>query len=201
MPNDPSAQGELRKRHVSPPAVQDQPGSAQDEPVVAIHDLRRSEDSKAFILVVLISLSVSLSILYYYGLFASGKWPSAGPVSLISSESQGLRLLTSVRESSGGEIAKPFVLVFFSESCISCRKMTTHVIAAAERLEVDNVSFFAVPVGKGRNKELVGEFDIQYVPAVYLVTSAGLDGRFLYSDGPSSQKLFAFIKSKLDVEA
>lgn len=139
------------------------------------------------VVTLVLCLATMAGSLWYFGILSSGVWPESSHITLVHTESDADALLARVTDS----LNTPFVIVFYSDSCLACRRMKGQYYPAARR---SDLPFYAVRYSK-QVANLVKHFDIQFVPAVYVVVpSKGSAAISLYRGSFKSDSILKFVQ-------
>lgn len=172
-----------RQRRQQPPRTTSTVSTATK----ADEESRRSTPVSALlsgILAFILSVLTVAVFGYATGMFSTATWVPPG-----------LDVATlQARNASGA----PFVLAFYSTSCIACRRMRAPFQKAAKAL---NVPCFAVDVSGGRAERSddvnawLALYAVRTIPSVYYVKAAR---RVKYNGPPSASKIQKFVGEELD---
>lgn len=144
--------------------------------------------SYATLLIAFILTALTLLILaLFLGVFDTRRWYGSSNLHATDSAAQHEALeLVNVT-------GKPFLLAFYSTSCVACRRMRKPFHVASERL-VDVIPCFASEVTHVVNKPWLKLYAVDSVPAIYFVKASR---RVRYKGGFDPDKIVAFVKDML----
>lgn len=149
----------------------------------------RTQEMQVLLGSVLTTVIVVLLLCYNLDILSSGKWNLSTDVKIVDSHLTRRRMTDELVE----DINRPYVVVFYSETCLGCKRIKRPYYQIAH--EFNDINFYAVPAKMEDNKELVSEFEISFVPALYVVTKASGDvQRILYDGKPKYEDIKVFLK-------
>lgn len=164
-----------------PPAV----GERQDKGESKTPSVRNSTQS--FLVALVLSAMSLLLVGYFLGLFHTKSWAESANLHAVDSSEQ-----HDAMESINAT-GKPFVIAFYTTSCMACRRMRK-TYERASKLLLDEAPCFAAELSQPINKRWIDVFQLRAVPAVYFVRGAH---RAQYKGDRDAEKLVEFVKSEL----
>ncbi len=146
-------------------------------------------DSVVILGILGLTVAICVAILSSSGVLGSGVWTnSAGSRVLLVADTEAWKEALS-------NAPGPIVVVFYSESCPSCKRMRAPFLATSRA--ISDVTFVAVDAT--RMDELSAEFKIEFVPTVFFLRGrqAIHANQVVYEGGTSTSKLKDFVRQQL----
>lgn len=166
--------------------IQQQNEAPSEQKSVGIPHSKKTSLSHAFF-VAIATIVVSITVLWYYDILSSGAWPHSTSVTFLNSNENRSAFKQRMNDSS-----RPLAVIFYLESCIACIRMKSPFVKVANNMH-SVVPFFAAELGDEANQEFVKEFDIHFVPSIFLVHGDSAQRLDLYKGGPTYSSLHKFL--------
>lgn len=149
----------------------------------------RTQEMQVLLGTVLTTVIVVILLCYNFDILSSGKWNLSPDVKIVDSHLTRRRMTDELVE----DINRPYVVVFYSETCLGCKRIKRPYYQIAH--EFNDINFYAVPARMEDNKDLISEFELSFVPALYVVTKASGDvQRVLYDGKPRYNEIKVFLE-------
>lgn len=147
---------------------------------------RRTGPSDVLVIFGVLASTALLSVLmlWYLGALGSGVWANTS-----TSE---VTFITTPEEYESVRLSGHLVAVFYSESCLACKRMRSPFLAASA--VVGDATFIAIDAA--RMPDLADNFKIQFIPSIFFVPS-GAGPPVVYDGGPYVKEIVRFVEEKL----
>lgn len=131
-----------------------------------------------------------LLAMFLLGFFQFGTWPNSTNLHALNTEEEYEKLAIV------NATAHPFVIAFYSSSCMACRRMRNPFIVAAKQLN-GIAQCFAAEASYKVNAKLLDMYNVTSVPSVYFMH---MDKAVLYKGRSYPQNIANFVKGQMEYD-